>query len=258
MSVLILPEPANWSAGHLPLRKLTLVVAVLAAAGICTGTRQIILGRHLEAFFALAFVVPFLLPLLGIYFFTRRDTSLRASRDATGTMLRPDRTLTWVMMTTIGLYIPLGLAVVVLTLSGELHLFPTRRGQAGLVVTGALLVMTAVTGFVTAWRRGGIGYVKLTPSGIDIADIKRTETVGWDDILAVDDHSDSNKKIHRAIVIKSRDGSERPIGNADLYVPKGVGLYWMVRHYWRQVEDRDELTDGRALERLWDGRFDLT
>jgi hypothetical protein len=32
----------------------------------------------------------------------------------------------------------------------------------------------------------------------------------------------------------------------------------MVRHYWRHADDRVELTDARALQRLDEGRFDLT
>jgi hypothetical protein len=31
----------------------------------------------------------------------------------------------------------------------------------------------------------------------------------------------------------------------------------MVRHYWRHPDDRSELTDGRALERLRDEPFAL-
>jgi hypothetical protein len=55
-----------------------------------------------------------------------------------------------------------------------------------------------------------------------------------------------------------RDGTEKTIDGAYLYVPNGAGLYWMVRHYWRHPEDRVELIDHRALERLRDGQFDLT
>ena len=47
------------------------------------------------------------------------------------------------------------------------------------------------------------------------------------------------------------------IDGADFYVPNGVGLYWAVRHYWRHPEDRVELGDGRALQRLSEGRLDV-
>ena len=258
MSVLTLPEPANWPAGRIPLAKTTLLVAVLVLAGIFTAAHQFLLGRNLEASFAIAFLVPFVLLVAVIHVAARRDTSLRASYDATGTLLRPDLTLTWLVMTAIGSFVPLGLAGVVLTLTGHLHLFASQRAQAGAVVGMALLAGTAISGLLTAWRRGGVGYVKLTPAGIDIADIKRTQSVAWDDVLEVADHSESNKKTRKAIVLRLGDGTEKTIDGADLYVPNGIGLYWMVRHYWRHADDRAELTDERGLERLRDGRFDLT
>ena len=40
------------------------------------------------------------------------------------------------------------------------------------------------------------------------------------------------------------------------YAPNGAALYWMVRHYWKHPEDRAELTDGRALERLRTEQFE--
>ena len=60
------------------------------------------------------------------------------------------------------------------------------------------------------------------------------------------------------MVLRLRDGKEEIISVADIYVPGGVALYWLVRHYWRHPEDRTELVDTRAKERLRDGRFDLT
>jgi UDP-N-acetyl-D-mannosaminuronic acid transferase (WecB/TagA/CpsF family) len=76
--------------------------------------------------------------------------------------------------------------------------------------------------------------------------------------VAVDDHSETNKKTRKAIVLRIEDGTEKTIDGADFYVPNGIGLYWMVRHYWRHPDDRVELTDDRALRRLEEGRFDTT
>ncbi|MFA7513234.1 MAG: hypothetical protein WCZ29_22390 [Mycolicibacterium vanbaalenii] len=45
---------------------------------------------------------------------------------------------------------------------------------------------------------------------------------------------------------------------ADIYVPGGAGLYWLVRHYWKHPGDREELVDGRAPKRLAEGKFDLS
>jgi hypothetical protein len=103
----------------------------------------------------------------------------------------------------------------------------------------------AIGALPSTWRRGGVGYVGLTPSGIDVADIKRTESIVWEQVTAVDDHSDA-KKTRKGIVLRLADGTEKTIDGADFYVPDGVGLYRMVRHYWRHVDDRrDSPTTGR-------------
>jgi hypothetical protein len=101
-----------------------------------------------------------------------------------------------------------------------------------------------------------VGYVKLTPAGIEIADIFTTTPVAWKDVESIDDHAES-KKSRKAVVIKHSGGTESVIDGADFYVPNGVGLYWAVRHYWRHPEDRVELGDVRALQRLSEGRLDV-
>jgi hypothetical protein len=58
-------------------------------------------------------------------------------------------------------------------------------------------------------------------------------------------------------VLSLQDGTEEIIEGADLYVPRGAALYWMVRHYWRHSDGRAELTDGRAVDRLREERFEL-
>lgn len=94
----------------------------------------------------------------------------------------------------------------------------------------------------------------MTPAGVENTDVIRTKFYAWDDIDDVLD-TPEKKRTRKAIVLALNDGSEVIIEGADLYVPRGVGLYWMVRHYWRHPEDRAELTDGRAHERLIEERF---
>jgi hypothetical protein len=257
MSLLTLPEPANWPAGGRRLLRLTLVLVAFFAVGVFVGTRSVLRGAYLEAFVGVGFLLPLIFALIALQLVSRGHSSLRASHDPRGTMLRPDRTFSSLMLVAFGVVIPVGLVFVVFTLTGDLEMFTSRRARAGAVVLMILAMGTAIASAISAWRRGGVGYVELTPTGIDIANILRTETVTWEGIAAVDDHSESNKKTRKAIVLKLEDGTEKTIDGADFYVPNGVGLYWMVRHYWRHADDRAELTDGRALERLRDGRFDL-
>ena len=54
-----------------------------------------------------------------------------------------------------------------------------------------------------------------------------------------------------------KDAKPIVFANADRFASSfGAALYWMVRHYWKRPENRAELTDGRALERLHNEQFD--
>jgi hypothetical protein len=257
MSVLTLPEPANWPAGGRRVRRLTLVIGAFFAVGAIFGTRSVLHGDYLEAAVGIGFLLPMVLAVIAVQLVSRGHTSLRADHGPAGTRLRADRTFSGIGLAAFGIFIPAGIVFVTFTLTGGLEMFPSRRGQIVAVVLATLAVGTAIAGLLSAWRRGGIGYVELKPSGIDIANIKSTDSVAWADVADVADHSEVNKKTRNAIVLRLTDGTEKTIDGADFYVPRGVGLYWMVRHYWRHADDRGELTDARALRRLDEGRFDL-
>lgn len=117
-------------------------------------------------------------------------------------------------------------------------------------------VLGVVVGAISAVRRGGIGYVKLSPEGIDVANIISTKYVEWEDVVDIKDCTET-KRTRKAIVLCMHDGSEEIIDGADIYVPQGTALYWMVRHYWRHPSDREELTDSRSIDRLRAEDFDV-
>ncbi|MCW2515928.1 MAG: hypothetical protein JWR11_4970 [Mycobacterium sp.] len=258
MSVLTLPEPANWPAGGRRVWRFTLVFVAIFVIGVVVSAHRALLGDYVAAFFAIALLAPVTLLVVALQLVSRGRTSLRAGQDGTGTTLRTDRTFSTLTLTTFGVYIPLGIAFVVFSLTGDLEVFASERARIAATVLMVFVVGTLITGLIGAWRRGGIGYVELKPSGLDIANIKSTESVAWADVADVADHSEVTKKTRNAVVLRLRDGTEKTIDGADFYVPRGVGLYWMVRHYWRHADDRVELTDARALQRLDEGRFDLT
>lgn len=256
MSLLTLPEPANWPDGRSRSTRASLAMTVLILAGVLGGAHSVVRGDYFTATVLFGLAVPFVLTLAMLHFVSRGKTALRASHGPSGTVLRTDRTFNATILVVLGLFVPLGAFVVVFTLTGDLRMFSGERARLAAMVVMGLAAVTALTGLLMAWRRGGVGYVKLTPTGVEVADIKSTEFVAWDDIDDVDDHSDVNKKTRKAVVLRRRDGSEKVIDGCDFYVPNGVGLYWMVRHYWRHPSDRSELTDDRSLARLDEGRFD--
>jgi hypothetical protein len=182
-------------------------------------------------------------------------TTLVAHHDSTGTTFRADRLYAASFYIGCLAMIIGGTVFVIYAPRGELALPMSRGWQIFSPVLIAVGVVVAVWGLISAWRRGGVGYVKLTGTGLDIANIVATKTVRWGDIVEVKDSAES-RRTRRALVLVLRDGTEQVIDGTDFYVPHGANLYWMVRHYWRRPDERAELTNARALERLRAGQFD--
>ncbi|MCK0177605.1 hypothetical protein [Mycolicibacterium sp. F2034L] len=196
----------------------------------------------------------FVLVVVAMHGAGRGKTSLRAEHDSSGTTLLPDRRSGALVVASLVL-VTLSLGIITVALPLGVIDVPMSAGMRTFspFVAGFGAIVGAV-GLIVGWRRGGIGYVHLGGEGIEIANIAYTESVSWQDITDVRDTAET-KKTRRAIVLVLRDGHEKLIDGADIYVPGGAALYWMVRHYWKFPGDRAELTDGTALARIRDGDF---
>lgn len=257
MSVLELPDPAGWRGGQR-----FVAVAIVATAGVVTfyaylGVAAATRGKYLTtavtigwAAFLLSFIAAMLLVALG-------RTTARTTSDATGFTIRPDRRFSAVMLIGIAAVIPSCALFTVFAPFGAIEFANTRLSQTIWPVATGFLVFIGISGLITAWRRGGIGHVMLTPAMIENADILKIRVFEWDDVVDVADHAES-RRARRAVVLRMKDGHEEIISVTDIYLPRGAALYWLVRHYWKHPEDRMELVDDRAAKRLRDGRFDLT
>ncbi|WP_231750763.1 hypothetical protein [Mycobacterium sp. NAZ190054] len=183
-------------------------------------------------------------------------TSIRTHTDAVGLAVLRDERFSSLLTAGVLAFIVGGGLFTAFAPFGHIDL-PISRGKPILFpsIMGSAVLMTAA-GLVTAWRRGGLGHVRLTPALIEIADVAALRSFEWTEVLDVVDHAESRRG-PRTVVLRLRDGGEAVISSADVYLPGGAGLYWLVRHYWKHPEDRDELVDGRAVERLRKGEFDL-
>ncbi|MET4430822.1 hypothetical protein ABIA65_004133 [Mycolicibacterium sp. 624] len=251
-----LPEPLNWRDSWHRLAWLSLGTVAFVAWFVYVAGRAAVRGDYLTAVGVGAFVgCPIV--LVGMLGYVAGGwTSLRARRDATGTKLVADKIFEWCGYLGFALFIVGGAVLAIFIPRGTIDLDVSRGWQLATPIVLVPAVVFAVRGLLTAYKRGGVGYVKLTPAGLDIANILSNDIVEWDDIVKMVDHSEE-KKTRKAAVLSLRDGSERIIDGLDFYVPRGVGLYWMIRHYWLHPDERTELVDGRALERLKAGRFDV-
>ncbi|ORA45197.1 hypothetical protein BST21_17900 [Mycolicibacterium celeriflavum] len=259
MSILNLPEPSSWGkTGKLPIWvKLCLFAAILYL--IAEGVLAVIRGSYLTAVLWFGtFGPPFVL-MSALAFAAWRKAKTRMTSDATGFTVRPNRRISVLYFATLALIVPFASLFAMLLPRGLIDLSMSRGMQIFLPPGFVVLAVLAASGLIAGVRRGGIGYLKFTPAMVEIADVLRTRVLEWDDIADVKDHSESKdgKRAGRSVVLCLRDGSEQVIGGLNLYVPTGVPLYWLVRHYWKHPEDRMELVDARAAERFREGRFAL-
>jgi len=179
---------------------------------------------------------------------------IRASADSTGTILRPDRTLLALVFTALAAVIPSGILYCIYVPRGgvNISLSPGQRVFSPYLI--GLLVLIAVWGLTSLAIRREAGHITLSPSGYEIISLGAKPVRGsWDNVV---DITDSYKKAHHPVVLVLRDGHPHVLKNASGFAPNGAAVYWMVRHYWHHPEDRVELTNGRALDRLRSEDFD--
>ncbi|WP_006244524.1 hypothetical protein [Mycolicibacterium tusciae] len=258
MSLLELPQPPNWRRGR---RHLALIGAACFAGmayWIFSGVMAAIRGSYLTAYVVMSVAAAPILMAVAVALAVNGRVRVRTTSDATGFTLWPDKLFQVLGYVAFALTAPGGVLGAILLWRGEFDL-PMPRGMqlTYMAAAFAALVVIAVRALLAGVRRGGVGYVKLTPAMIESANALKTRAVEWDDVVSVSDSS-GEKDFRRAAILHLKDGTEEAILGLDFYVPKGGSLYWMVRHYWKHPEDRMELVDNRAAERLRAGRFDLT
>lgn len=251
---MMLPDPPGWTSSGNRLVLVTVVGLAPALIALGFGMRALDRGSYLTALVIFALGASFVLIAVALQYVRRGRTALRASYDLAGTVLLPDR---WFSVLVVASLLLATLSMSVIAVAAPIGVLDIPM-SAGMRIASTFVAgfgaLVGASGLFTGWRRGGVGYVGLSADGVDIADIVNTESIDWGDITQVTDTA-QEKKTRKAVVLQLRDGSENVIDGADLYVPGGATLYWMVRHYWLHAEDRAELGDGRALERLSNGRF---
>jgi hypothetical protein len=182
-------------------------------------------------------------------------TPLRGKSDSSGTILLPDLIGVWLTVVAFAAAIPSGLLFVIFAPRGMVDLPMTRGDRIFDPILIGMLVFFATVGLIAMARRRGAGYLRLTPEGFENVDILFTQRGAWDEVLDVTDEA-MNKQERHPIVLVMNDAKPIVVKNASGYAPSGAALYWMIRHYWKHPENRAELADGRALERLRNEQFE--
>lgn len=136
---------------------------------------------------------------------------------------------------------------------GNLPFAAQGGGYTSRVLMIALLVL-CLSGLIALLRTREPGYLRLGVDGIEHADMLRTRSARWVEVRDVLDKAD--KPTRNPVVFVVVGTKPIVVPNADRYGSAGAPIYWMVRHYLQHPENRDELGDGRGLERLSKGEFD--
>ncbi|KWX68131.1 hypothetical protein ASJ79_19040 [Mycobacterium sp. NAZ190054] len=168
-----------------------------------------------------------------------------------GTELRPDRKVDRLaLLSTLAGFASLLLFTVFGPL-GMAELPGLAREQKWFVLVSAAGV---VFGLPSLWRigtQGGMSYLRLGDGGVQAGDAYSRAEYRWDDLSDVADRSRHSHWAHTAgsTYLTTSDGRTRMLAS-DWYTPGGRALRKLVRFYWQYPECRDELTDGRAAQRL--------
>ena len=260
MSELGLPEPGNWAQTGKVALPVKVVLAVAFCYVVVRGLVAVYEGSYLTAAVWWATLgTPFLL-VVAYLAVSVGGARQRVSSDSSGLTFRPDKRLSVAYFVVMAVLLPAAPLFAVLLSRSELDLSTTRGMQILVSIAFWVLALLAVVALAAGIRRGGAGYLKFTPTKIEIADVLKTRVVQWNDVVDVRDVASTTKANQggKAVVLCLRGGAEEVVSGLPLYVPKGVALYWLVRHYWKHPEHRDELVDSRAPRRLTEGDFDLS
>lgn len=259
MSELNLPKLANWAESGRYVLWAGLIVSVGVAYFVVRGILAGLRGNYLTTGLICGFITFPVLMMAALLLAAAGKTKARTSSDATGFTVWPDKRFTMLYLTGLAVIVPSTLLLAFFIPRGAIDVPMTRGLQIFSPPLFLAAAVCALIGLISWVRRGGVGYIRLSPAMVEIADVVRTRAVEWDDIVGIKDHSETKdgKRAGRSVVLSLRDGSEKVVGGLNLYVPRGVAVYWLVRHYWLHPEDRMELVDSRVDERFRDGRFDL-
>lgn len=122
-----------------------------------------------------------------------------------------------------------------------------------LPIVSIVLAMGSMYGAIFRLSRMFKGTVVLTPSGISVASSVNTKTLKWIEISSITPESGrARKQTRSAILIRRQSGSSVTVLADELEIG-AVAAFWLIDFYWRNLEARSELSDGRAIARLQDG-----
>jgi hypothetical protein len=233
-----------------------LIFGAIGTLAAILAVLSVVRGEYLTAVVALgasAFCFGLITPLVKI---VRGKVIPRGEVDDAGTTIRPDRGIDFpVQVSLFGLVVASAL-IAVLAPVGKLGIPVPPFMRLSLPFVSTVIVVTGAPMLWRNLRRGSTKYLRLTPDGFEIAQGWRPQCGDWAQVEDVTDEAPGQTApTPSTIVVVMADGSAPTMAAASC-TPDGTALRQLVRFYWQHPEYRGELTDGLALKRLADARFE--
>jgi hypothetical protein len=218
---------------------LSIVRGELLTAGVTLGVST----------FCFGFIIPFLKIVPG-------KVAPRVECDDEGTTFRPDRGVDIpIQVSVFGLVVASALFTIFAPLGKvDIEVPPSMRFSIPLV--SAVIVLIGAPLVWRNFRRGSTKYLRLTPAGFEIAQGWRSQSGDWAQVEDVTDDVPGQQAPTPGAVVFVMSDERAPTLAAGSMTPDGTALRQLVRFYRENPEARGELTDGRALKRLADERFE--
>jgi hypothetical protein len=208
-------------------------------------------GEYPTAVVVVTFALAFVGLETALLLVMRGKVRPRAEFDKQGTMVRPDRAvdrlLQWatvavvIAMATYAIFTPLGRIDI-----------PLPYGKRMFLILAIGAAFTGIANLWTLFKRGGVGFLRLDPHGLELGQGISSVDGVWDDTTDIADRRpDKSPPFRATLFVVFHDGRTRTVA-IDSYTPRGEALRRFVRFYWLNPDHRGELTDGRAVERLAD------
>jgi hypothetical protein len=138
----------------------------------------------------------------------------------------------------------------IFTLQGKIDIPLPYGNQRTWSIAAIGLALTGIANLWSLYKRGGNSFQRLTPRGFELGQGVSSVRGDWDDVVDITDRRPGRVRPLRAtLFVKFSDGKIRTQA-VDSYTPRGEALGRLVRYYWINPDRRDELADGRAIERL--------
>jgi hypothetical protein len=201
--------------------------------------------------FCFGFIIPFLKVVPG-------NVAPCTEYDDEGTTFRPDRGVDIPIQASLfGLVVACALFAIFAPLGKvNIPVPPSMRFSIPLVC--AVVVLIGVPMVWRNLRRGSTKYLRLTPDGFELAQGWRSVSGDWEQLQGVTDEAPGQQAPTPGAVVFVMSDDSAPTLAAGSITPDGSALRELVRFYRENPESRGELTDGRALKRLADKRFEAS